>query len=73
MTPEELKGALKRQLNPARALAEARRCRAALGCGRGQVIAEIGSGPGYFTPRWPARVGPVGHVFALDPEPAVLT
>jgi ubiquinone/menaquinone biosynthesis C-methylase UbiE len=73
MTPEELKGALKRQLAPRRAkwqkpAAVVR----ALGLRRGQVIAEVGSGPGYFTPRLARAVGPSGHVYALDPEPAVL-
>ena len=73
MTPEELKGALERQLNPTRAewqkpaaLMRALRLR------RGQVIAEVGSGPGYFTPRLARAVGPAGHVYAVDPEPAVL-
>ena len=73
MTPEELKGALKRQLAPRRAkwqkpAAVVR----ALGLRRGQVIAEIGSGPGYFTPRLARAVGPSGHVYAVDPEAAVL-
>jgi SAM-dependent methyltransferase len=73
MTPKELKGALERQLNPRRARwqkpgAVVR----ALGLRRGQVIAEVGSGPGYFTPRLARAVGPAGHVYALDPEPAVL-
>ena len=59
MTPEELKGALKRQLAPRRAkwqkpAAVVR----ALGLRRGQVIAEVGSGPGYFTPRLARAVGP---------------
>ena len=73
MTPEELRGALKRQLAPRRAkwqrpaaVVRALRLR------RGQVIAEVGSGPGYFTPRLARAVGPSGHVYALDPEPAVL-
>lgn len=73
MTPEELKGALKRQLNPQRAqwqkpadLVRALRLR------RGQVVAEVGSGPGYFTPRLARAVGPSGHVYAVDPEAAVL-
>jgi ubiquinone/menaquinone biosynthesis C-methylase UbiE len=73
MTPEELKGALKRQLAPRRAkwqkpAAVVR----ALGLRRGQVVAEIGSGPGYFTPRLARAVGPSGHVYAVDPEGAVL-
>ena len=73
MTPEELRGALKRQLNPRRkrwqkpqALVQALRLRP------GQVIAEVGSGPGYFTPRLARAVGKTGHVYAVDPEPAVL-
>jgi ubiquinone/menaquinone biosynthesis C-methylase UbiE len=73
MTPEELKGALKRQLNPQRAqwqkpadLVRALRLR------RGHVVAEVGSGPGYFTPRLARAVGPTGHVYAVDPEAAVL-
>jgi SAM-dependent methyltransferase len=73
MTPEELKGALKRQLNPKRAewqkpadLVRALRLR------RGQVVAEVGSGPGYFTPLLARAVGPTGHVYAVDPEAAVL-
>jgi SAM-dependent methyltransferase len=73
MTPEELKGALKRQLAPRRAkwqkpAAVVR----ALGLRRGQVVAEIGSGPGYFTSRLARAVGPAGHVYAVDPEAAVL-
>jgi ubiquinone/menaquinone biosynthesis C-methylase UbiE len=73
MTPEELKGALKRQLAPRRKKwqkpdAVVR----ALGLRRGQIVAEIGSGPGYFTPRLARAVGPSGHVYAVDPEMAVL-
>jgi SAM-dependent methyltransferase len=73
MTPKELAGALRRQLNPRRArwqkpAAVVR----ALGLRRGQVVAEIGSGPGYFTPRLARAVGPSGHVYAVDPEAAVL-
>jgi SAM-dependent methyltransferase len=73
MTPRELAGALRRQLNPRRArwqrpaaLVRALRLR------RGETVAEIGCGPGYFTARLARAVGPAGHVFAVDPEPAVL-
>ncbi len=32
----------------------------------GETIADIGSGPGYFTVRFAEAVGPTGKVFALD-------
>ena len=60
MTPKELADALRRQLNPRRARWQKP---AALGLRRGQVVAEIGSGPGYFTPRLARAVGPSGHVY----------
>jgi ubiquinone/menaquinone biosynthesis C-methylase UbiE len=44
----------------------------ALGVRRGQVVAEIGSGPGYFTLRLARAVGPSGRVYAVDAEPAML-
>jgi ubiquinone/menaquinone biosynthesis C-methylase UbiE len=73
MTPEELKGALKRQLAPRRAKWQKPSAVVrALGLRRGQVIAEIGAGPGYFTPRLARAVGRAGHVYAVDPEAAVL-
>jgi predicted methyltransferase len=73
MTPKELAGALRRQLNPRRATWQKPAILvAALGLRRGQVVAEIGSGPGYFTPRLARAVGPSGHVYAVDPEAAVL-
>lgn len=43
-----------------------------LGVRSGQVVADIGAGPGYFTRRLARAVGPRGHVFAVDPEPEVL-
>jgi len=73
MTPEELRGALQRQLAPRRAKwQKPATVVRALGLRRGQVIAEIGAGPGYFTPRLARAVGPTGHVYAVDPEAAVL-
>jgi ubiquinone/menaquinone biosynthesis C-methylase UbiE len=44
----------------------------ALGLRRGQVVAEIGAGPGFFTPRLARAVGRTGHVYAVDPEPQIL-
>ena len=73
MTPKELAGALRRQLNPRRARWQKPSVLVrGLGLRRGQVVAEIGSGPGYFTPRLARAVGPSGHVYAVDPEAAVL-
>jgi predicted methyltransferase len=73
MTPKELAGALRRQLNPRRERWQKPAVlMRGLGLRRGQVVAEIGSGPGYFTPRLARAVGPSGHVYAVDPEAAVL-
>ena len=73
MTPKELAGALRRQLNPRRTTWQKPAVLVrALGLRRGQVVAEIGSGPGYFTQRLARAVGPTGHVYAVDPEAAVL-
>ncbi|MGH7356004.1 MAG: class I SAM-dependent methyltransferase [Candidatus Rokuibacteriota bacterium] len=73
MTRKELAGALRRQLNPRRAKWQKPAALVrALGLRRGQVVAEIGAGPGYFTRRLARAVGPGGHVFAVDPEAAVL-
>jgi len=44
----------------------------ALGLRRGQVVADVGAGPGYFTVRIARALGPAGHVYAVDPEPAIL-
>ncbi len=71
--PADLVRMIKRQLAPTRAAwqkpgAVVR----ALGLRRGQVVGEIGAGPGYFTPRLARAVGPTGRVFAVDAEPAVL-
>ena len=64
---------VKRQLDPARAAwQKPDRVVEALGLRRGQVVAEIGSGPGYFTLRLARAVGPSGRVYAVDPEPAML-
>lgn len=43
-----------------------------LGLRQGDLVAEIGSGPGYFTPRVARAVGPTGRVYAVDPEPVLL-
>src|SRR5437870_821121 len=63
---------IKRQLDPARGVAEARSRRGRAGSTARAGGREIGSGPGYFTLRLARAVGPSGHVCAVDPEPGVL-
>src|SRR2546428_3993882 len=71
--PADLALMVKRELDPARAAwQKPDRVVEALGLRRGQVVAEIGSGPGYFTLRLARAVGPSGRVYAVDPEPAML-
>jgi len=41
----------------------------ALGLRRGESIADIGSGSGYFTLRLAAAVGPTGRVYGVDVDP----
>ncbi len=64
---------IKRQLDPGRdAWQRPGEVVRRLGLRRGDVVGEIGSGPGYFTRRLARAVGPSGRVFAVDPEPTVL-
>src|SRR5215472_16709835 len=39
---------------------------------KGDVVADIGAGVGYFTWRMAERVGPSGKVYANDIQPAML-
>ena len=71
--PKALKAYLARQLDPARATwQKPRAALRAMGLRRGHTVAEIGSGPGFWTLRLARVVGPSGHVYAVDPEPAIL-
>ena len=71
--PKALKAYLARQLDPARATwQKPRAVLRAMGLRRGHTVAEIGSGPGFWTLRLARVVGPSGHVYAVDPEPAIL-
>ncbi|HET7293964.1 MAG TPA: methyltransferase domain-containing protein [Vicinamibacteria bacterium] len=45
---------------------------AALGLRPGQTACDIGAGPGYFTLRLSAAVGPSGRVYGVDVEPFIL-
>src|SRR5439155_12182968 len=62
----------RRPATVARGVAEARSHRRRAGSPPGQVVGEIGAGPGYFTLRLARAVGPSGRVDAVDPEPRVL-
>ena len=44
----------------------------ALGLQRGQVVADIGAGSGYYTERMAREVGPTGKVYATDIQPGML-
>ena len=44
----------------------------ALQIGDGDVVADIGAGGGYFTERIANRVGPSGHVYAVDVQDAMI-
>jgi precorrin-6B methylase 2 len=45
---------------------------AALGLKRGDVVADIGAGSGYYTVRLAEAVGPAGRVVATDLQPGML-
>ena len=55
---------------PWRQDAEAERLAAVLGVTSGQRIAEIGAGPGRLTVALARKVGPAGHVFSTELDPA---
>jgi ubiquinone/menaquinone biosynthesis C-methylase UbiE len=71
--PADLHRMIARQEDPARvAWQKPAAVVRALALRRGQVVADVGAGPGYFTRRLARAVGPAGHVYAVDPEPAIL-
>lgn len=43
-----------------------------LGLKPGMTACDVGAGPGYFSLRLAAQVGPSGRVYAVDVEPAML-
>ena len=45
---------------------------AALGLKKGDVVADIGAGSGYYTVRLAEAVGPTGRVVATDLQPGML-
>jgi ubiquinone/menaquinone biosynthesis C-methylase UbiE len=71
--PPDVARMLRRQLQPGRvAWQKPEHVLRAVGVRRGQVVADVGAGPGFWTLLLARRVGRRGHVFALDPEPAAL-
>ena len=71
--PSDLRRLMRRQLAPTRARwQQPDRVLRTLGLRRGGVVADVGSGPGYFTARLARAVGARGRVYAVDPEPEVL-
>ena len=71
--PADFQRFMRRQLAPSRAAWQRPdRVVRALGLEPGDVVAEVGAGPGYFTARLARAVGPSGRVYALDPEPRTL-
>jgi ubiquinone/menaquinone biosynthesis C-methylase UbiE len=44
----------------------------AIGIARGETVADVGAGAGYFTWRMAERVGPTGKVYANDIQPEML-
>src|SRR5262249_22256499 len=71
--PPDLRRLMRRQLAPKRARwQQPERVFRVLGVRRGAIVADVGSGPGYFTTRLARAVGAQGRVYAVDPEPEVL-
>jgi ubiquinone/menaquinone biosynthesis C-methylase UbiE len=71
--PPDLRRLMRRQLATTRARWQRPdRVLRVLGVRRGAVVADVGSGPGYFTTRLARAVGARGRVYAVDPEPEVL-
>jgi predicted methyltransferase len=71
--PTDLESYMARLVDPARdAWQKPAEVVAALGLRAGDTACDIGAGPGYFTLRLAAAVGPSGRVYAVDVEPAIL-
>lgn len=71
--PEDLRAYMERMESPDRdGWQKPDEVVAALALKPGSVVAEIGAGIGYFSFRLARAVGPSGHVFAVEVEPAIL-
>ncbi len=72
--PKDLEGYIAAQEAPSRAAwQKPEEVLDALALAPGQTVCDIGAGPGYFALRAAKRVGPRGHVFAVDVEPRIWT
>jgi ubiquinone/menaquinone biosynthesis C-methylase UbiE len=71
--PKDLEGYIAAQEAPDRAAwQKPEQVLDALALRPGQVVCDIGAGPGYFALRAAKRVGEKGRVFAVDVEPKIL-
>ena len=71
--PKDLEGYIAAQEAPDRAAwQKPEQVLDALALRPGQVVCDIGAGPGYFALRAAKRVGDKGRVFAVDVEPKIL-
>jgi len=71
--PKDLEGYIAAQEAPERAAwQKPDQVLDALAIRPGQVVCDIGTGPGYFALRAAKRVGEKGRVFAVDVEPKIL-
>jgi ubiquinone/menaquinone biosynthesis C-methylase UbiE len=71
--PQDLKEYIARLEDPSRdQWQQPEKVMKALAIEPGQTIADLGSGPGYFTLRFARAVGPKGKVFGIDVAPGML-
>jgi ubiquinone/menaquinone biosynthesis C-methylase UbiE len=71
--PEDLAGYIAKMEDPARdAWQRPQEVVQALGLTKGQIVCDIGAGPGYFALKIARDVGDGGHVYAVDVEPKIL-
>jgi predicted methyltransferase len=71
--PEDLGSYVARMEDPSRAeWQKPDQVLRALGLNAGQVVCDVGAGPGYFTLPVARAVGETGRVYAVDVEPRML-
>jgi cyclopropane fatty-acyl-phospholipid synthase-like methyltransferase len=71
--PHDLNAYIAAQVEPARdAWQKPDKVLQALHVRAGQIVCDIGAGPGYFSLRLARLVGPAGRVYAVDVDPQIL-